>query len=76
MFPLYVWFLVIVIIVGCHYNGRLSHLCGRNAVPILATLILMSYTKLSCTVTNALMLNTLQCEEYKWRVWNVDIDLS
>ena len=72
VFPLYVWFLVIMIIVGCQYSGRLSHLCGRNAVPVLATLILMSYTKLSRTVTNALMMNTLQCGEYKWSVWNVD----
>ena len=72
VFPLYVWFLVVVIIVACRYSGRLSRLCGRNAVPVLATLILMSYTKLSRTVTNALMMNTLQCGEYKWRVWNVD----
>ena len=72
VFPLYVWFLVIVIILGCRYSGRLSRLCGRNAVPVLATLILMSYTKLSRTVTNALMINTLQCGEYKWSVWNVD----
>ena len=72
VFPLYVWFLVVVIIVACRYSGRLSRLCGRNAVPVLATLILMSYTKLLRTVTNALMMNTLQCGEYKWRVWNVD----
>ena len=72
VFPLYVWFLVIVIILGCRYNGRLSRLCGSNAVPVLATLILMSYTKLSRTITNALMINTLQCGEYKWSVWNVD----
>ena len=72
VFPLYVWLLVIVIILGCRYSGRLSRLCGSNAVPVLATLILMSYTKLSRTVTNALMINTLQCGEYKWSVWNVD----
>ena len=72
VFPLYVWFLVVVTIIACRYSGRLSRLCGRNAVPVLATLILMSYTKLSRTVTNALMMNTLQCGEYKWSVWNVD----
>ena len=72
VFPLYVWLLVVVIIVACRYSGRLSRLCGRNAVPVLATLVLMSYTKLSRTVTDALMMNTLQCREYKWNVWNVD----
>ena len=76
VFPLYVWFLVIVIILGCRYSGRLSRLCGRNAVPVLATLILMSYTKLSRTATNALMINTLQCGEYKWSVWNVDGNIA
>ena len=72
VFPLYVWLLVVAIIVACRYSGRLSRLCGRNAVPVLATLVLMSYTKLSRTVTDALMMNTLQCEEYEWNVWNVD----
>ena len=72
VFPLYVWFLVIVIIVGCRYSGRLCRICGRNAVPVLATLILISYTKLSRAVTNALMINTLQCDDNRWSVWNVD----
>ena len=72
VFPVYVWVLVIVIIFACRYSVRLSRLCGHNAVPVLATLILMSYTKLSRTVTNALMMNTVQCGEYKWNVWNVD----
>ena len=72
VFPVYIWILVILIIVGCQYSSRLSRLCGRNAVPVLATLILMSYTKLSHTVTNALMINTIQCGEHKWNVWNLD----
>ena len=76
VFPLYVWVLVIVIIVGCRYSSRLSRLCGRNALPVLATLILMSYTKLSCAVTNALMMNTLQCGEHKWSVLNVDGNIN
>ena len=45
VFPLYVWLLVVVVIVACRYSGRLSRLCGRNAVPVLATLVLVSYTK-------------------------------
>ena len=72
VFPLYLWLLVIAIIVGCRYSGRLSRLCGNNTVPVLATLILMSYTKLLRTITNSLMVNTIQCEQYKWSVWYVD----
>ena len=76
VFPVYLWVLVIVIIIACRYSGRLSRLTGHNAVPVLATLILMSYTKLSRTITNALMMNTLQCREYKWNVWNIDGNIS
>ena len=74
-FPVYVWALVIIFIVACQYSGRLSRLTGHNAVPVLATLILMSYTKLSRTVTNALMMNTIRCGEYRWKVWNVDANI-
>ena len=72
VFIVYIWFLVLVTIFACRYSGRLSRLCAHNAVPVLATLILMSYTKLLRTVTNALMMNTLQCGEHKWHVWYVD----
>ena len=71
-FPLYVWILVIVIIVACRYSGKLSRLIGHNAVPVLATLILMSYTKLLRAISNALMMTTIHCGKHKWNVWNVD----
>ena len=45
-FPLYIWFLVIIIIVLSHYFTFAARLSGRNAVPVLATLFLMSYAKL------------------------------
>ena len=76
VFPMYVWVLVIAIIVGCRYSGRLSRLCGHNGVPVLATLILMSYTRLLRTITNAMMMNTLSCGDHKWNVWNVDGNIN
>ena len=45
-FPLYIWFLVITIIVLSHYYTLAARLSGRNAVPVLATLFLLSYAKL------------------------------
>ena len=45
-FPIYIWLLVGAIIVGSHYSSRICRLCGNNSVPVLATLILMSYSKL------------------------------
>ena len=72
-FPLYIWLLIGGVIIGCHYSGKLSQLCGNNAVPVLATLILMSFTKLVRTVTNVLMVSTIKCEDvFYWNVWSVD----
>ena len=46
VFPFYIWILVIIIIVSSHYSTIASRLNGRNAVQVLATLFLLSYTKL------------------------------
>ena len=75
-FPLYIWILIGCIVVGCHYSGRLSRLCGNNAVPVLATLILMSYSKLLRTITNGLMMATIKCEDKVWNVWSVDGNIT
>ena len=75
-FPLYLWFLVTMIVVGCKYSGRLSRLCGRSAVPVLATLVLMSYTKLLRAITDALMVNTIDCGRKQWNVWNIDGNIN
>ena len=72
VFPMYLWFLVIAIIIACRYSFKVFRLCGHNAVPVLATLILMSYTKLLRTVTKSLMINTIECGDTEWNVWNVD----
>ena len=76
VFPMYLWFLVIAIIIACRYSFKVSRLCGHNAVPVLATLILMSYTKLLRTVTKSLMINTIECGDTEWNVWNVDANIS
>ena len=46
LFPLYLWFLIIIIIVGCHYSQRFSNRLGHNPVAVLDTLLLMSYSKI------------------------------
>ena len=51
VFPLYIWFLVITIIVLSHYFTFAARLSGRNAVPVLATLFLLSYAKLLRIIT-------------------------
>ena len=46
LFPFYIWAIAGVIIVACRYSSRLTNLIGSRAVPLLATLFLLSYMKL------------------------------
>ena len=59
-FPLYVWALVGLIIVGSHYSGRVARTFGRNPVAVLATLFLLSYAKLLSTVIAAVSYTSLE----------------
>ena len=71
-FPAYLFLLMCGIIVGCRYSVWLCRLCGSHAVPALATLFLMSYTKILLTVTNALSMSRLPCNDSILTVWSVD----
>ena len=73
VFPVYIWLLIGIVIIGSYYSGRLSRLCGNNSVPVLSTLILISYNKLLRTITNAMMSATIECEgDQQWSVWSFD----
>ena len=72
VFPAYLFLLMGGIIVGCRYSVWLCRLCGSHAVPALATLFLMSYTKILLTVTNALSMSRLPCKDNVLTVWSVD----
>ena len=72
VFPAYLFLLISGIIVGCRYSVWLCRLCGSHAVPALATLFLMCYTKILLTVTNALSMSWLPCNDSTLTVWSVD----
>ena len=46
VFPLYIWSIAGIIILVARYSTRITNLLGNRAVPVLATLILLSYNKL------------------------------
>ena len=71
-FPLYLFLLMGAIILGSQYSVKICRLCGSHAVPALATLFLMSYTKILQTVTNALSMSQLNCNDTLLKVWSVD----
>ena len=59
-FPLYVWALVGMIIVGSYYSGRVASMFGSNPIAVLSTLFLLSYSKLLRTVIAALSYTSLE----------------
>ena len=61
IFPGYVWFLVILIIILSQYSSKVVRFVGRQATPVLATMILLSYTKLIRTVFQALQITNIHC---------------
>ena len=73
VFPLYIWFLVITIIVLSHYFTFAARLSGRNAVPVLATLFLLSYAKLLRIIITVLQSTELNYPDSSVRkVWLYD----
>ena len=61
VFPLYIWFIIATIIVLCRYSTWLSNKIGGNVVQVLATLILLSFTKIFHAAVLAMKFTTLSC---------------
>ena len=73
LFPLYIWLIAAALIVSSHYSTRISKLTGKNAVPVLATLFLISYTKVLRFAIDAISFTTITYPDgYKKTVWLVD----
>ena len=81
VFPIYVWFLLIVIILLAKYSNKVVQLVGRHAVPVLATMILLSYTKIIRTVFQAFYYTNIQCTYendviFLRKVWKIDANVQ
>ena len=61
IFPGYVWFILIFIIILSRYSSKVVRLVGRQAIPVLATMILLSYTKLIRIVFQVLRYANIPC---------------
>ena len=60
VFPLYVWFLIGLIIVLSRYSIKIARVLGKNPVAALATLFLLSYSKILRTIIVALSFTILE----------------
>ena len=74
VFPIYLWVLVGLLILISHFSQRFANALGSNPVSVLATLILLSYTKILCTLTTAFYITNIKySEEHLIRnVWIYD----
>ena len=72
VFPFYLWFLVGLIILACKYSSRAIKLFGSNPVAVLATVVLMSYSKLLHTSQQILSYVTVYysngTQEKRWKM--------
>ena len=58
VFPFYLWFLIFLIVMLSRRSSKLSQLIGNNAVPVLCTLLLLSYTKILRTIISIIIFVT------------------
>ena len=73
VFPLYILALVGFIIIASKYSIRLTDLFGSNAVSVLATLVLLSYTKILRILITVFSFTTLTGSQgYHSVVWLAD----
>ena len=72
VFPVYLWSIAGAIIIIAKYSRRMSALSGNNGVPVLATLFLLSYTKLLNIIISALSYTTLHTSSGPKYVWSID----
>ena len=80
VFPLYIWAIAGLIIVATRHSTRLTNLLGSRAVPVLVTLILISYMKLLRIVAAALEFSIVVYTDNVNRstqvVWSVDGNMA
>ena len=72
VFPIYVWSIAGIIIFIAKYSDRMAKAMGNNSVPVLATLFLLSYTKLLSAIITALSYTVVYTSHGSKIVWSAD----
>ena len=71
VFPCYIWFLAVAIVLISQRSVRISRFLGNNPVSVLTTLLLLSYASILRTLITALSSATLEypdnCTRVVWR---------
>ena len=75
VFPVYIWTLVGLVILVSHFSHRFANLLGNNPVSVLATLVLLSYTKILRTLIAVFYITYLEYPTYNKGVWLYDANI-
>ena len=76
VFPVYIWVLVGLMILISHFSRRFARLFGNNPVSVLATLILLSYTKILRTLIAVFQSTYLDYPTHNKKVWLYDANID
>ena len=77
-FPFYLMFIATLLIITSHYSITVQRLTVRRALPVLATLFLLSYTKILHTVSSVLFSYstiTHLPSKHSTMVWSMDANV-
>ena len=80
VFPFYLIFIAILLILASRYSTMIQRITAHRALPVLATLFLLSYTKILHTVHVSIALFfyssiTYLPSEHSTIVWSVDANI-
>ena len=59
VFPIYLWLIALLIVLLCRYSTKATKIFGSNAVAVLTTMLMLSYTKLQRTIVLSLQYSKL-----------------
>jgi len=79
VFPIYLIFIATLLIMTSRYSTTIQRLTARRALPVLATLFLLSYTKVLLTVSSVLFFYTSITylpSDHTTLVWSVDANVQ
>ena len=76
VFPAYIWVLVGLVVLVSYFSHRFATMLGSNPVSVLATLILISYTKILRTLIAVLYITYLEYPTYNKGVWLYDANID
>ena len=76
VFPVYIWLVIGLIILLSNISQRIAKVFGTNPVAVLATLFLLSYTKILRTIITAVSLTFLEYPGQNKAVWLHDANIG